>query len=493
LLNDTGKLQNKPLVFMGNARRIEITGIKVFAFWRHKKLEIGSVLVDEASIGLTRRPKPSGPDQAGKTLYQKLSGTLRLLSAAKILLQDTRLDYLDLSGEPARLQLQRLDFEARDLLIDSVSDRDTSRTLYCKEIIAAVRNFSEASTDGAYHFRLASAEYSTLTKRLSARGIVLQPAAPQQFFARRRRSDRFDLALDSLGLQGLSFENYWNHQLFHAGRISAWRGRLNIFSNTDTTTTPDDKVAEFPNYVLRTVKFHVLADTVDISRIDVSYSEFNLKDKKTGTVVFAQTGGRFLNVTNSPEQLKRDAWCRARLSTRFMGSGDIGAQAGFNQSDAACSYRISGTLKAMPLIAINPVTMPLAQARIKSGQVQSMAFDITGNRFTNNGILHLVYSDADIEMLGKDYDGKPLKTLMTNALMFSHDNPDKLGGQPRVARMHYRRPKTEPFFSALWQTLYGGIKTCADETRPPAPIPHVSLVKRILTAPVELFKKKSKT
>ncbi|HEX3384647.1 MAG TPA: hypothetical protein VHS53_05645, partial [Mucilaginibacter sp.] len=398
LLTDTSMLQNKPIVFKGNARRIEISGIKVFSYWWHKKLEIGSVIVDGASIGLTRQRQRSRSNDTGETLYQKLSGTLRLLSAGKIMLQDTRLDCLDLFGEPARLHLQRLDFEARNLLIDSASERDTSRTLYCKEIIAAVRNFSEASADGAYRFKLGSVEYSTLTKRLSAEGIVLKPSAPQEFFA-RRRSARFDLALDSLVLQGLNFKSYLNNQLFHAGKISAWRGRLNIFSNTDTATTPGDKVAEFPNYVLRTVKFHVLADTVDISRIDVSYSEFNLKDKKTGTVVFAQTGGRFLNVTNSPEQLKRDAWCMARLSTRFMGSGEIGVQAGFNQLDSACSYRVSGTLKAMPLIAINPLTMPLGQARVKSGQVQSMAFDIRGNRFVNNGILHLLYSDADIEML----------------------------------------------------------------------------------------------
>jgi hypothetical protein len=176
-----------------------------------------------------------------------------------------------------------------------------------------------------------------------------------------------------------------------------------------------------------------------------------------------------------------------------MGSGEVSVEAGFNQSDAACSYHLSGALQAMPLTAINPVTMPLGQARIKSGQVRSMAFEISGNRFANTGTLHLLYTDADIEMLGKGYQGKPLKTLVTNVLLFSHDNPDKAGGEPRVARMHYRRLKTEPFFSALWQTLYGGIKTCADETRPPAPIPHISLVKRILKAPVELLKKKSKT
>jgi hypothetical protein len=361
-------------------------------------------------------------------------------------------------GQTEQPAFAAANFEARGLLIDSTSESDTSRTLYCKEIVAGIKNFSESSADNVYHFRLASAKYSTLTKRLSARGIVLQPAAPRDFFARRHRSDRFDLALGSLEMKGISFKTYFNDQLFHSAEISATGGRLNIFSNPDTTTTPDDKVAGFPNYVLRRLKLKVQADTVDISHINVSYSEFNLKDKKTGTVMFAHTAGRFLNITNSPGQLKRGAWCAARLSSRFMGSGQVSIQAGFNQSDAACSYRISGMMKGMPLIAINPVTMPLGQARIKSGQLQFMAFQITGDRFMNKGTLRLLYSDLDLEMLSKNYHDKPLKTLTTNVLMFSHNNPDNLGGRPRVARMNYRRPRTVPFFSALWQTLYGGDK-----------------------------------
>ena len=489
---DTGRLKDKPFVVSGNARKIEVSGIKVLAYWWHRKLEIGNLAVEGASVDLNKRKKDTTHAKRPETLYQKLSGSLKLLSAGKIILDDMRLNYADVSKSPMRLDLQHVSFEARGLLIDSATQADTSRTLYCKEITGAITDFSGLSHRGAYHYRLKSVRYSTLTKRLEAKGIAVRPQELRQFFA-KMHTDRFDLDLDTLTVEGFDYRGYRDKNEWYAAKISAARGRLNVFDDPSGITTPGDKVSGFPNFVLRQVSMQLLVDTVELSAINVSYTKLNPDDGQAGTVEFAGTRGRFLHITNRPGLLAKNPWCSVRLATRFMRAGEINLSAQFNQADKACSYTIKGSLEQMPAVAINPVAMPLGLARVKSGRIQQLDFDIRGDRFRNAGNLALLYRDVDLEMLSNNYDHKPLKTALVNGLLIAHNNPDEPGGKPRVARLNYSRPVNSAFFCALWQTLSNGMKACVEDKKLPAavPAPHQSLVKKILTAPVRLFKKKT--
>jgi hypothetical protein len=489
---DAGRLQDKPFVVSGSAAKIEVTGVKVLDYWWHKKLEIGTLAVEGAAVELSRQKKDTAHARPPETLYQKLSGSLKLVSAGKIVLDDIRFDYADVSNSPMRLKLERVRFEARGLLIDSATQADPSRTLYCKEITAGIRNFGGFAQHGAYHYTIKSTSYSTLSKRLQFNGIAVRPLELNRFFS-KMHTDRFELDLDTLSAERFDYQSYLDKNEFYATKISAARGKLNIFGDPSGAATPGDKVSGFPNYALRQVSTQVLVDTVDLSGINVSYSELNRKDGKIGTVEFAGTSGQFLQVSNRSDVLAKDPWCAVQLATHFMRAGQLNLSARFNQSDKACSYRIKGSLGEMPAVAVNPVAMPLGLARVKSGGIRQLDFSIRGDRSRNTGNLGLLYRDVDLEMLSNNYRDKSLKTVLTNTLIIAHNNPDDVGGTPRTARINYTRPVSIPFFCALWQTLSAGIKACVEDKKLPSavPAPHESLLKKIATAPVRLFKKKT--
>lgn len=492
LLADTAMLRQKPYRITGSAGTVEFTGIKVFDYWWHKKLEIGMLKVESVALDLEKRRKDTARAKASETLYEKLSGSLKLLSAKKILLDNISLNYRNAGDRPVRVHLPQASLEASDLLIDSATQADTSRVLYCREIIAGIDNFSGTGDDGAYHYMLRHARYSTLTRHLWARGISVKPLEVRQFFA-KKHTDRFDFKLDSLSLEAFDYQNYLENNAFHAGKIFAARGRLNIFGDPSGKTTPGDRVAGFPNFVLRKIKTQLVADTIDLSEIDVSYTELNKKDGKTGTVEFAGTRGRLTRITNRPDSLARDPWSTVKLVTRFMRAGALKVDARFDQADKACSFLIRGELGEMQAAVINPLAMPLGLARVKSGRIRRLTFDIRGNRYENAGVLGLLYQDVELEMLTDDYHNRVMKTILANTMAIAPNNPDDQGGTPRASQLDYRRPVNVPFFCALWRTLSAGIKACIEERKSAAadPTPRQSLVKKILTAPVRLFKKKS--
>jgi hypothetical protein len=491
LTGDTFRLKDKPVVVQGKAQIINVTGLSLWQYFLHKKLVIKDVVVDGAILGLTRQSSTDSYSHKSETIYQKLSGTLKMVSVDHIQWRDIHFAYFVNNKQPARLQLQKVDLDARGLLIDSATQSDTSRTLYCRNIIAGVRDINGTLQAGAYHYHLTYASYSTITKRLTATGMALKPQELHRFFA-HIHAERFDVAMDSIAVENFDYQRYFIKNSFHAGKISAYRGHVNVFGDPSGKSTPGDRVTGFPNYALRQIQIPITADTVDVMAIEVSYSELNLQDGKIGTINFSQTAGRFLHITNDTAQLKKNAWCNAHIKSKFMGRGELDLTARFNLADRSCSYYISGKLAPMEAVAINKVTMPLGLVRIKSGQLRSLTFDITGDQFKNTGNLQLLYHDADLDILGNQYHTRPLQTLLANALVIAHNNPDDPGAAPRVARLHYTRPVSKAFFCTLWQTLFEGIESCVEKTKSSASSPpHQSLVKKILTAPVHLFKKKS--
>lgn len=492
LLADTGMLKQKPYLITGSAATVEFTGIKIWDYWWHKKLEVGMLKVENAALDLEKQRKDTAQAKASETLYKKLSGRLKLLSAKKILLDNISLNYRDAGDRPVRVRLPQASLEASDLLIDSATQADTSRVLYCREIIAGIDNFSGTGDDGAYHYMLRHARYSTLTRRLWATGISVKPLEVRQFFA-KKHTDRFDFKLDSLSIEAFDYQSYLENNAFHAAKIFATRGMLNIFGDPSGKTTPGDRVTGFPNFVLRKIKTQLFADTIELSEIDVSYTELNKKDGKTGTVEFAGTRGRLTRITNRPDSLARDPGSTVKLVTRFMRTGALKVDARFDQADKACSFFIRGELGEMQAAVINPLAMPLGLARVKSGRIRRLTFDIRGNRFKNTGVLGLLYQDVELEMLTDDYHKNVMKTILANTMVIAPNNPDDQGGTPRTSQLDYHRPASMPFFCALWRTLSGGIRACVEEKKSGTadPKPRQSLVKKILTAPVRLFKKKS--
>lgn len=448
-------------------KKLVVSHIHPFTLYFKKKLNIGRITLSAPSLQVSYQINHTKDSvvKDRRTLWQKISKSLKLIHVNEIFLNDVKFKYKDYSGEKIAVsELKEMNLKATDLLIDSATQTDRSRLLYCSDITTELYNYTGKSPNGLYTYTVKSATLSTKTSKLNVQDMVLLPVKPSEFFD-NSNADRFTLRLDSLQLNNFDFLTYHKYHIINASNLLLSKGTLSVYSNPNAVKKKTDRVITFPHVAIKKIKAAFSLDTITIKHINILYNEFNKKSNKTGTISFNNTTGRLINITNNKDSLKKRNITTANLTTLFMERGKLDLSFVFNLTDPQNNYSYKGHLGAFDLPRVNQATMPLAMLKITSGKVKSLDFDLHASNKITRGQVSLLYNNLNVNLLRPDkdngYSKKTLASMYANSLVISHDNPDNAGEAPRSSAVLYTRPSDSPFFKTLWQALLSGIKPCA--------------------------------
>ncbi len=455
-------------VYELRVKKLIISDAHPFKLYFHKQLDIGLIALDDPQLLVSKygNGQPDTIKKADSTLYQKLSKSLRLIHVGGIKLNGIHLTYADRTGpKPEVLVLKEMNLQAMELLIDSATQTDNTRSLFCKDIVTDLRHFKWATADGLYQFKVRSIRFSAQNSRLVIDGAEMTPVAASVFFAHNPHQwDRYTGRLDEMVMRNFDFQAFRKKQELNIGRLEFKKGLFEVFTNPTGVPKKTDRIVTYPNWVLRNLTARLNIDTVDVSHIDVIYRAFHKKSKAAGSVIFANTTGRFLNITNKQSIIKQRNKSTAKLTTYVMGKGKLNLACSFNLSDNY-NYNYSGHLGPIDLLAGNAALMPLGLVKFDSGEAKSLDFDIHATKKLFTGKVTFLYNDLKISLLNHNpltgYTEQPLKTLFANLLVVKNNNPDDPGAAPRSASVTYVRPPEVAFFGSMWAALLSGIKPCA--------------------------------
>jgi hypothetical protein len=451
-----------------HVKHIRLSHIHPFKLYFQHKLDIGQIILKEPELNVSYQLNHTKDTvtEDKRTTWQKMSKSLKSVHIGSILLNDVKFKYEDYSGNKVAIsELKEMNLSATDLLIDSTTQADKSRLLYCRDILAELNNYSGKTSDGLYSYKMKALHLSTQTSKLNIEGLVLQPVKPDVFFGKSLH-DRFNVHLDSLQIDHFDFLSYHKYRVINASSMVLSQGSLNIFNNPNKKHSDIDKIKTFPNFGLEKLKLDLKIDTIKVRHIDVSYTELGKKSNKTGTISFNKTSGVFLNITTNKEALQKNNISTAALESYFMNTGKLNVKFTFNLTDANFPYSYKGSLGAMDLQKVNPAIMPLALIKINTGKLTRLDFDIQADSKIAKGNVDLLYTDLKVTVLKADTSNDRLKhmtvaSLFANLMVIKHNNPDTPGDTPRSFNVNYERPKDDPFFKTVWKTLLTGIKPCA--------------------------------
>lgn len=452
-----------------HVKRLILSHIHPFNLYFHHKLDIGEVVLREPELNVSYQLNHSKDTvtRDHRTTWQKISKSLRSIHIGSIALNDVKLRYKDYSGHKLEIsELKEMNLSATDLLIDSATQTDRSRLMYCKDILAEINNYTGHSPNGLYTYKVKALRLSTLTSKLNIEGLDLQPIKNNAFFEKSRK-DLFDVHLDSLEIDHFDYLSYHKYRVVNASHMILNTGSLHVFTNPNKIPPPPDvdKMKTYPNFGLKELQIDLNIDTIDASGINVSYSELNHKSNKAGTITFNNSSGRFLNVTTNKAALLKNNICTVKLSSYFMNRGKFNVLMTFNLTDETLPFTYKGALGPMDLPPINPAIMPLGLIKVNTGKLAKFEFDIQANNRVSKGRVSLLYNDLKVTVLKADTANDKLKhmtvaSLFANLLVLKHNNPDNPGEIPRSFNVTYYRPKNYPFFKNIWHTLLTGIKPC---------------------------------
>ncbi len=446
-------------------QKLTLSHIHPFSLYFHNRLNIGEIILNRPELNVSYQLNHTRDTvlKDNRTAWQKISKNLRSIRIGSIILGDVNFRYEDYSGNKVAIsELKELNLSASDMLIDSATQTDKSRLLYCRDIVAELSNYTAKTPSGLYSYKIDHLELSTQKSQLNIEGFALHPVTAGVFFD-KTHNDRYNCHLDSLQLNNFNFLSYHKYRSLSATSLALNNGAIQIFGNPRPSDDKSDRARTFPSIGLRKIYADMKIDTINLHHINVYYTEFNTKSKQTGSVSFNNTSGRFLNVTSNDAALQKNNNCNVQLTSYFMNRGKLNVSFNFNLTDKNSVFSYKGSLGPMELKSVNSATMPLTMIKITSGTIKQLSFDIHADKSRANGKILVLYNNLKVTLLKADTTNdklkkKTLESMYANLFILKHDNPDVAGGVPRSYLVDYTRPKETAFFASLWKTLLSGIK-----------------------------------
>jgi len=290
-----------------HVKRIVLSHIHPFKLYFQRTLDIGEISLQEPELKVSYLLNHTRDTvtKDRRTTWQKISKSLKSIHIGKISLSDVKLKYDDYSGNKLEVsELKEMNLTATDLLIDSTTQADKSRLLYCRDIVTELNNYTGKTANGLYAYKIKSLRLSTHTSVLNIEGLDLQPVKAEVFF-NKSMHDRFKMHLDSVQLNHFDFVSYHKYRTLNASGMVLSNGSLAIFGNPNHNPVKTDKVKTFPNFGLQQLKADLNIDSIRVNHINVSYTEFNKKSNQTGTIHFDNTSGTISNLTTNKLALQK--------------------------------------------------------------------------------------------------------------------------------------------------------------------------------------------
>lgn len=449
-------------------KRIVLKHIHPLMMYFDHKLEIGQIVLSKPQLQVHYQ-QVRHIDTAINQLaaWQRIRPLLKSIHIKQVMLNDVDFTYNDRSGNSLKIAaLKEVNLTGNDLRIDSLTQADSSRFYYFKEVQIELNNLDQPlGKDSLYRLKLKQLNYSTLTSKLEAQGVGIIPA-PDSAFSKRGIRTHYQFDTDSLEVENFNLKRFNKFREIYATNILVNRGNLLVSANQHKIMGKGNRLLTFPNAAIHKLRNDLRIDTVELRHINITYKGYGRKSHKQGAVSFNNTSGHILNITNNRQLLKTRDTMRIVVNSRLMDFAPMHASINFNLTDSARSYSYKGTINYLDLDRLNRATMPFALVKITSGWLDHMDFDIKADQHSSAGKVTILYHDLKVHLLKMDsvaeaYKHRTLISLMANALIVKRNNPDFLGAAPRIIDVHYVRQPDTPFFKAMWKALAQGIKASA--------------------------------
>ena len=452
-------------LFNVHVKRLILSHIHPFKLYYKHIIDIDRITLNSPDVQLSYQLNHTKDtvNKDHRTAWQKINKTFKYIHVGDIFLNDIKFKYKDYSGNKLEVsELKEMNLQASDLLIDSATQTDRSRLMYCKNIVADLNDYRGNTSDGLYKFNIKKLKLSTEISQLMVKGATFEPVNPHTFFEKTDK-DRIAFGIDSLWLNNFDYLNYHKYRIINASSMVIHGGDVSLFTNPNKSQAFRDKIKSFPSVAIYHIDANLKIDTVRIKHLNITYSEHTKKSNLDGSIHFNSTSGTLLNVTTNKDALQKNNLTRINLTTYFMNRGKFETAFVFNMTDPNAAYSYTGHMGPMDLSVVNTATMPFAMIKITSGTLKSLDFKFDANRHHNKGKVAVLYNDLKVKLLKPDtvhstLKGKIVASLFANIFILKHDNPDGPGVAPRISYVDFKRPDNFSFFKSIWRSLLLGLK-----------------------------------
>jgi len=433
-----------------------------------KKITIGSITSKSAGITLSRHFRKSDKkiNTDNEPLWKLLQPDIQAININRIMLNDINLTYSNADSARAfHWKFEHCSATIDNTKVDSLAFADTTRTLYTKDISILFNKIKLQTSDALYAIEAKQLRYSSKSQSLIADDLKLNPVLGQQAFYKKIGYDKDRFALNFPKLEFINFRLplFIKRNIISADTIEMTKPRVSVYKDRTAPADMRSKYGKYPQQLLSKLSFIIQVKQVKVTDGLVTYTEKNQKTKMEGKLIFQNLHGKITNLTNDDEWIANNSKCIADLHGTFMDRSSIHSIFTFylNQAKGG-TFEVKADMEKVNAAELNPITLPLAQATVKSFDIKELHYYIKGNDRTGIGNLSMVYNNLEIELKKVDEDNgkitnKGLASFLVNRLVVYPDNPMN-NSERKAVNVRTERIPHKSFFNLVWKTLYASVK-----------------------------------
>jgi hypothetical protein len=351
-------------------------------------------------------------------------------------------------------------FLAASVLLVLVSHLILARRFNTEHLQQQLEAGIRRKTDSLYTIRIGSSRLSLLGRSWLVSGFELFPDTAM--FTRRGKagpvpSSRYVLHAASFRATGIGLLHFLRKRIsLDSANIDSLNVRISI-DNTKPSEPPD--TVRLPHQSFQDVR-RFLVGRLRIEHSDLQFSERDADGTRFGTLRFAELSALLTNVTNDPGLMTPATPCEIDFRALLGGAGPLVLRMKYDLSAPSLNLTYQGSIGHMDARAFNSMLVSYKGYRIRSGELDSVDFQVDVRADTARGSLTLLYHDLEVETLDKSSRGRDLKdvlqTFFFNTFKLKSKNPSH--DEPaRVASLWHPRTPQTPLLRFIWQTVRDGV------------------------------------
>jgi hypothetical protein len=455
-------------LFTLSVKKLSISNLGAMKAYKEKILNISNISIEKPSLTVVnQRFDYNDTVKVGKskTPYEMIKSTFKQLHIDSISLKDISLNYINKSNAVEKhTALKHLNIDISDVVIDSLSGRDTSRFYYTKGIDIKIDDYKIFTPDSLYKAEVKQIYFSTAKRMISLNKVSFVPRYTYAAFykASGEPGDIYNLNFKRIDINDIDLQRFLRNQKLYAGTLSLANASVKIYNDNSFKGAKSIKIGKDPQQALQKVALDMHLKKINIKNTLISYTEKDATSGYAGVITFNNTYGTILNVTNDAAAKRRNPYMVAHIYSRFMDAADLNVNFKFNLLSKTGAFNYNGTLGELDGRELDKLVRPLALVHVQSADIDKLHFSVNASNYNGKGQLEFYYKNLNIQLLKKVEGKAGLQTQgfiskLANTLIIEKDNPDKKGNF-RPGPIDLKREPSVSFFSFLYKALLDGLK-----------------------------------
>ncbi len=270
-------------------------------------------------------------------------------------------------------------------------------------------------TDSIKNIDWYNASFNKINGLFRLDSISYIPATSKETFiaSQSYQNDYFKGKTGKISLKGFDADKWLADDVLTIESIHVDNAFFDDFRDKRLPRKPGE-IKLLPAAIIKKISSNTSIDTIHFTNGHVVYAELNDKTGKTGTIPITKMNlliypvKNFRLAENDSLYISAEGYILDSVYTRLR----------FHQSytEPLGGFLLTANLSAGDATIFNPVLIPLASAKLKSGYLDTMSMRATGNDYVATGDIKMLYHDFKISILLNGNEEK--KTLKTRVISF---------------------------------------------------------------------------